>query len=434
MKIEPAKSLRGVLRLNGDKSISHRAAMFSAIADGAACIEGFSSSADCASTLDVLRCLGVKIERDENRVTVYGVGKNGLQKPSQTLDCGNSGTTMRLMCGILAGQNFDSVLSGDESLSKRPMRRIIAPLEQMSAKFSSAEGLPPLSISAAGKPLQSISYELPVASAQVKSGVLLAGLYADGETSVIENTPTRDHTERMFRWLGADVRVEKIGETARKISVKGTEKLTARDISVPSDISSAAFFLVGAACLPASDLTLQNVGWNVTRAGIVEVLKRFGANIEIINEREVCGEPVADIRVRGAEDLSAENNLLNGAIISNVIDELPVIAFFGSQTADGLEIRDAKELRVKESDRIAATVENLRRMGAEVEEFEDGLRVGGRQKLRGARLEAFGDHRIAMASAVGALFAEKESEISGADCVNISFPEFFHLLKSVIKK
>lgn len=432
MKINSTKYLHGTINLPGDKSISHRAAMFSALANGETKITNFASSADCASTLECLKGLGVEISRDGSTVFVKGVGKTGFTKPERELDCGNSGTTMRLMCGILAGQNFDSVLIGDESLSKRPMKRVIEPLAMMNAKIDSVENHAPLNVY--GKnPLTAHAFEPKIASAQLKSCLLLAGLNANGETSVLEKTQTRDHTERMLKYLGVNLQETKTAN-GTLISVSGNEVLTAKDLNVPSDVSSAAFFLVAAACLKGSEIVLKNVGLNPSRTGIIEALRNFGAEIEILNETELCNEPVGDLRVRGNETLirKAETNLVGGEIIANLIDEIPILAVFGTQTQGGIEIRNAEELRVKESDRIAAVVENLKRMGAKVEEFQDGLRVE-KSNLKGASVDSFGDHRIAMAFAVAALFAEGETEIIDAECAAVSFPEFFDTLKSVCR-
>jgi 3-phosphoshikimate 1-carboxyvinyltransferase len=442
MIIQPAKNICGTINLPGDKSISHRAAMFSALANGETLIENFSSSADCTSTLACLEKLGVEINRQGSAVHIKGVGKTGFRPPSAPLNCGNSGTTVRLISGILAGQKFTSVLTGDESLSKRPMKRIIEPLQQMGAKIESNENCLPLTIHGQN-PLRTITYQLPMASAQVKSCVLLAGLNADGETKVKDQktktavSTIRDHTELMLRWLGVEVREEFIetdGEFVLETSVKGDSVLTARDIFVPSDISSAAFFLVAAACLPGSDLTLQNVGLNPTRTAIVEVLRGFGAQIEIFNQRTVNNEPIGDLQVVGRENLSGgAANILRGEMIAGLIDELPVLAVFGTQLENGLEIRDAAELRVKESDRINTVVENLRRIGAGVEEFPDGLKVY-KSALYGAEVESYGDHRIAMAFAIAGLLAKSKINISGAEAVAVSFPEFFSTLNSIKKQ
>lgn len=432
MKIKTAKHIRGKINLPGDKSISHRAALLSAMAEGETRIENFSSAADCASTLDCLQALGVEIKRDGAKIFIRGAGKTGFKKPVTEIDCGNSGTTMRLLAGILAGQSFDSVLIGDESLSKRPMKRIIEPLEKMGARIESQAGGAPLRIFGRN-PLKSISYDLPVASAQVKSCVLLAGLNARGETSVLEKTATRDHTERMLRWMGVEVG-ESQTENGKRIAVSGKAEIKAKNLRIPSDISSAAFFLTAAACIENSELILQNIGLNSTRAAVIEVMRNFGAAIEILDQKEICDEPVGDLRVCGKKNLIplVSSNILNGKIIANLIDEIPILAVFGTQIAGGLEARDAAELRVKESDRIAAVVENLRKMNARVEEFPDGFRVE-KSNLKGARVESFGDHRIAMAFSVAALFAEGETEIAGAETAKVSFPEFFEILSRIVE-
>lgn len=432
MKIQPARNLRGTINLPGDKSISHRAALFSAMARGETRIENFATSADCASTLSCLEQLGVEIRREDSTVFVKGVGKTGFKSAKNTLDCGNSGTTVRLLAGILAGQNFDSVLTGDESLSVRPMKRVIEPLSEMGGRIEATENHLPMKVF--GKnPLKAISFEGKVASAQVKSCVLLAGLNSDGKTSVLEKTPTRDHTERMLRWFGVDVD-ETDAENGKLITVQGDAQLTAKDLLVPSDVSSAAFFLVAAACLKGSEIVLPNVGLNPTRNAVVEVLKDFGAEIEVLTAREIGNEPVGDLLVRGNGNLQLRlsSNVLRGKIIANLIDEIPILAVFGTQIEGGLEIREAAELRVKESDRIKSVVENLRKMNARVEEFEDGFRVE-KSELKGASVESFGDHRIAMAFAVAALFAEGETQIADAQCAAVSFPTFFETLQSVAK-
>lgn len=432
MKLTPAKLLSGTVRLPGDKSISHRAAMFAALADGETKIENFASSADCASTIACLKGLGVEIDRDDQFVTVKGMGKTGLSVPLEPLDCGNSGTTMRLLTGILAGQDFDSMLIGDESLQSRPMNRVIVPLSKMGAEIGSNDGRAPLKIYGV-QPLRAFDHELQVASAQIKSCLLLAALNADGVTTVLEPTPTRDHTERMLRWLGAELN-EETSSAGTKISISGNQRLTAKDISVPSDVSSAAFFMVAGACLTDSDLELVNVGLNPSRTAIIDVLQKLGAFVEISNEREVCNEPVGDLRIRGGAPSAdaPDNNLLSGRVIANLIDEIPILAVFGTQIGGGLEVRDAAELRVKESDRIAAVVENLNRMGAKIEEFPDGFRVE-RSKLKGAVIDSYGDHRIAMAFAIAALFADGETEIVGSESAAVSFPEFFETLQQVVK-
>lgn len=428
VKVSQTNKVAGTINLPGDKSISHRAAMFAAIAEGTSRISNFASSADCWSTVACLQSLGVKIEGEGGEIIVHGVGKTGLRESSGPLDCGNSGTTMRLISGILAGQPFTSTLIGDESLSGRPMKRIIGPLTEMGASLEAVDGHAPLTIKGVS-PLKPLHFQMPVASAQLKSCVLLAGLNAEGETSVIEPVATRDHTERMLRGFGVDVRESAEG-SGKRVYVSGDATLTATDIQVPSDVSSAAFFLVAASCLPGSRIEMPGVGLNPTRTGIIEVLRRFGASIETTDEIVSGGEPIGTLIVSGRAKLGAENNRVDGAIVANLIDEVPILAVFGTQTESGIEIRDAGELRIKESDRIAAVVENLRGMGADIEEFEDGLRVGP-SKLKGAVIDTYHDHRIAMAFAIAGLFAEGETEIRGAECAAVSFPEFFDVLSSV---
>lgn len=429
MIIRPARRLTGTISLPGDKSISHRAAMLASIAGGTSRISNFAASEDCTSTLRCMAALGVGIRRHGTNVEIDGSGKNGLKEPTAELDCGNSGTTMRLLSGILAGQPFESMLIGDESLSRRPMKRIIGPLGRMGASVESIDGHAPLTVRGRN-PLTGIDFPLPVASAQLKSCVLLAGLYGVGITTVVERVPTRDHTERMLRGFGGKVKVAEVRE-GKAISVSGDARLSACDLTVPSDISSAAFLLVAASCLEGSRLEMPNVGLNPTRAGVIDVLRRFGAEIEIADERESGAEPIGTLVVKYRDSLSAAvKNRIDGQTIANVIDEIPILAVFGTQVEGGIEIRDARELRVKESDRIAAVAENLRRMGGEVEEFDDGLRVG-RSRLKGAAVDSFGDHRIAMAFAVAGLFAEGETEIRGAECAAVSFPAFFDVLSSV---
>jgi 3-phosphoshikimate 1-carboxyvinyltransferase len=429
MKISPARVLEGTVRLPGDKSISHRAAMLASIADGRTHIENFASSADCASTIECLRGLGVKIECDGSTVEVEGVGKFGLWEPDAPLDCGNSGTTMRLISGILAGQAFESGLTGDESLRSRPMKRIIEPLGLMGSTIYSDEGKAPLTV-AGRSPLKPIVYRPPVASAQIKSCVLLAGLYADGRTTVVEQVPTRDHTERMLRWFGVDVK-EEDSDAGRLISLDGHEELRARDLLIPSDISSAAFFLIAAACMPGSRLTMPHVGLNPARRGVLDVLVRLGANVGIGEQNEACNEPSATLTVIGGLKDRGRANRLGGDIIPNIIDEIPILSVLGTQLAGGLEIRDAAELRVKESDRISAIADNLAKMGATVIEFPDGLRVE-KSMLKGAEIDSRGDHRIAMAFSVAGLLAIGETTIDGAECADVSFPGFFETLASVV--
>ena len=432
MQITPARRLNGRVQLPGDKSISHRAAIIAALAKGTSQITNFSPSEDCAATLTCLQRLGVTIKAEDRRIVIEGVGESGLRAPAEDLYCGNSGSTMRMLAGVLAGQDFSSTMTGDDSLSSRPMRRIIEPLQMMGAVIESNDDKPPLTIKGR-RPLKAIHYELPIASAQVKSCLLLAGLHANGRTEVIERTETRDHTERMLEWFG--VSVEKSVDGG--ISIDGPQSYAARDVKVPGDISSAAFLIAAAALLPDSTVEIKDVGLNPRRSMFVSLLRSLGAEIEVTNERIECNEPVADIRVKGklnVESPSAvDSTLVRGNLIAGLIDELPILAVVGTQMPGGIEIRDARELRSKESDRIATTVKNLRAMGAEVEEFEDGLAVRGRAQLRGAMLESYGDHRIAMAFAVAALIASGDSEMAGAECVSVSFPEFFSTLKSLVK-
>jgi 3-phosphoshikimate 1-carboxyvinyltransferase len=429
MIVRPAKALRGEVSLPGDKSISHRAAMISAISEGESRIENFATSADCASTVKCLRGLGVDITADGSAILVRGVGRNGLLSARKPLDCGNSGTTMRLLAGILAGQDFDSVLTGDSSLVRRPMQRIIEPLTTMGARIEANDGRPPLNIHGS-RHLQPIDHSPQVASAQIKSCVLLAGLNADGVTRVTERTSTRDHTERMLRWFGADV-AQDLTERGNTISIRGGQELTARPVTIPADISAAAFFLIGAACLGGSGLVMKSVGLNPTRTAVIDAVRKLGARVDVERRGEQNNEPVGDIRVKGGLDPNAGNEI-RGETIAQLIDELPILAVLGTRLEGGLIIRDAAELRVKETDRIAAVVGNLRRMGAEVEEFDDGFRVGN-SRLKGARVDSFGDHRIAMAFAIaGLIVAEGDTEIDGAECVDVSFPGFFEVLEDVV--
>lgn len=417
----------------GDKSISHRAAMIAALAAGTSCLRDFSTSEDCAATLSCLRHLGVSISHDGHEVVIKSSGF--LSAPSGPLDCGNSGSTMRLLAGMLAGQTFTATLTGDESLQRRPMRRIIEPLQMMGARVSSLQGCAPLVITGR-HPLSPISYGLPVASAQVKSCILIAALNADGRTEVVEKTPTRDHTERMLQWFRGPLKIKEVPDSsATSIAIEGPARLGARDVYIPGDISSAAFFIAAAVMLSGSDLVIENIGLNPTRTQFLSVLRSLGANVKTENIRDECNEPVGAVRARGGLKTIARSSegrhFVRGPMIPALIDELPLLAIVGTQIEGGIEIREAAELRVKETDRIAATVANLRAMGAEVEEFDDGLAVNGPIRLRGATIEPGGDHRIAMAFAVAALIAKGDSEIKGTECVAVSFPEFFELLERV---
>lgn len=414
--ISQATALAGRIRLPADKSIAHRAALFAALADGPSEIVGFSDAADPQSTLACLRALGVEVEERDESLYVAGRGLRGFTAPSGPLDCGNSGTTMRLLTGLLAGQSFESVLTGDESLRARPMDRVAEPLAQMGAGITLTDGHAPVRIT--GRPLRGIEYELPVASAQVKSAVLLAGLLASGETTVVEPVPTRDHTERM---LGLDV-FEMAGR--RYVTVEGGRPVEPGLWVVPRDFSAAAFFLVAGAVVPHSALEMLGVGLNPSRAALLDVLRAMGAPVEVRNERRHGREPIADLVVLN-EGRRLQGVSVGGALVPNLIDEIPVLAVAAACAEGRTEIRDAAELRVKETDRIAATAAFLRALGAEVEELPDGLVIEGGRPLRGAEVESRGDHRIAMAAAVAALAAEGETTIHGAEASAVSFPGFW---------
>jgi len=424
--IRPARNVFGCLRLPGDKSISHRYGMLAAFAEGTSRFTNFSTGADCASTLSCMEALGAEVRRlDEGVVEVTGV--EGRVTPAiEPLDCGNSGSTMRMVSGLLAPQEGSFTLVGDESLSRRPMERIRKPLAEMGARLSLTEGHAPLKIE--GCVLQAIDYTMPVPSAQVKSCILLAGLQTAGMTTVREAVRTRDHSELALRAFGA-----KVTRTLGSVSISGPQTLHAIDATVPGDISSAAFFLCAAALFPGSSLVLESLGLNPTRATLLDVLTALGAHVSILNLEEKNAELVGTVQVSAmAEGLGSTT--VSGALAAQLIDELPVLAAIGPFTSGGIRIRDAKELRVKESDRIALVAKNLRAMGAEVEEFEDGLDVPGGQTLHGAVIDSGGDHRIAMAFSVAALRAEGETQICGAESAAISFPEFFDLLDIVAER
>ena len=415
------------MELPGDKSISHRYAILAALAEGGSEISNYASAADCRSTLDCLERLGVKVELKDRVARVHGRGLNGLVAPRRTLDAGNSGTTIRLLTGVLAGQSFSSKITGDSSLRKRPMRRILEPLAAMGANIAAKEGgTAPLEI--LGRTLRGISYVPPIPSAQVKSAVLLAGLFADGETSVEETVATRDHLEIALREFGANV--SKINKVTR---ITSRPRLQGRALAVPGDLSSAVFFIAAALVLPASQVVIHNVGLNPTRSRILDVLISMGAPIHIASLQLRDGELVGDLSIKHAELSGGE---ISGAQVAELIDELPMLAALGPYTEQGIAVHDAKELRVKESDRIAAMAAALRAMGAEVEEFPDGLRVGGRSagRLRGAKIDPRGDHRIAMAMSIAALGANGDTVILDADCVAISFPEFFPTLDRLVER
>ena len=427
--IQPVSSISGTIRLPGDKSISHRYAMLAALADGQTVIENYSPGADCASTLGCLRGLGVAIDHEGNRVTVEGVGIDGLQAPARPLDAGNSGSTIRMLSGILAGQEFETTIGGDESLSRRPMRRIITPLTAMGAGIEAADGgVPPLRIR--GGPLRAIQYELAVPSAQVKTAVLFAGLFADGMTSVREPLATRNHSEIALREFGADVTVDGLD-----VRIEGGPGLRALEVQVPGDLSSAAFFLAAGLLLPGSDLIVKAVGLNPTRTALLDVLRKMGADLEILGSHVEHGEPVGDLRVvgRAGDGPVLEGGAIEGATTAGVIDEIPILAVLGAASRQGLDIRDAAELRIKETDRIATVAENLRRMGVPVEVRDDGMTIPGGQAFEAAELDSFGDHRIAMAFTIAALAVKGPCRIEAAEAASVSFPGFYDLLESVTR-
>ncbi len=426
MTITKVKSLKGEITVPGDKSISHRGVMFGAISEGITELTGFLDGADCRSTIACFRAMGIDIKQESDHVVIHGKGLHGLTAPKQMLDVGNSGTTTRLISGILAGQPFVSSLNGDESIQKRPMGRIITPLSQMGAHIRSIKdnGCAPLEIG--GAPLKAIHYDSPVASAQVKSCVLLAGLYADGITSITEPVVSRNHTELMLSGFGADIKSE--GLTA---SIVGGPKLVGQKIEVPGDISSAAYFIVAGLICPNADLLIKNVNTNPTRAGIIKVAQAMGGNIELLNERIVSGEPVADIHVTTSELHGCE---VSGDIIPTLIDEIPVIAVMATCATGTTVIKDAAELKVKESDRITTVTENLKAMGCDITPTDDGMIINGGKPLHGAIVNTYLDHRIAMSFAIAGLVADGETAFDNEDCCSISYPVFFQTILQIINK
>jgi 3-phosphoshikimate 1-carboxyvinyltransferase len=420
-------SLRGTIEVPGDKSISHRAVMFGAIADGTTTISNFLAGEDCLSTIDCFRKLGVSITRNGSEVVVEGKGIRGLQEPTEILNVGNSGTTTRLLLGILAGCSFHACLIGDESIAKRPMARVTNPLREMGAKIDGREhgNYTPLSIR--GGNLQAIRYTSPVASAQVKSAILLAGLMAAGTTTVIEPHKSRDHTERMLKAFGGEVVVDGL-----TVSVTGKQQLTGAHIDVPGDISSAAFFLVAGAIVPNSEITLKNVGLNPTRTGIIDVLKQMGADIAIENIRNEESEPMGDITVRTSELKGIE---IGGELIPRLIDEIPIIALLATQAEGTTVIKDASELRVKETDRIATVVSELSQLGADIEATEDGMIIRGKTKLKANNIvvDSYGDHRIGMMLAIAACIVEGDLTLNRSEAIAVSYPSFFDHLQLLIK-
>ena len=418
--IEKSNGLNGEIVIPSDKSISHRAAIFSLLCDKPLKVKNFSKGEDCHSSLRIIQQLGAKVKFLSEQDLIITPPQE-IQAPKEDLNCGNSGTTMRLMSGVLAGQNFDSTLIGDESLSKRPMKRVITPLSQMGAKIESNDFKAPLKIF--GQKLNGINYNSPLASAQVKSCILLAGLFAEGETSVTEPYVSRNHSELMLKYLGADIKVE---DTTVKIK---PSKLKSKDIEVPGDISSAAFFLAAGAIVPNSKIKIKNVGLNPTRTGIIDVLIKMGANLKIENEKTISGEKVGDIIISTSE---LKGTTIEGEIIPKLIDEIPVIAVLATQAEGTTIIKDAHDLRNKESDRIKVVVDGLKSLGANIEETPDGMIIKGKTTLNGEKtIESFHDHRIAMSFYIAGLISQKPVTVSGFEWVNISFPEFEKLMKNL---
>lgn len=418
MLFHKSHPLKGEITVPGDKSISHRGIMLGALAEGTTSITNFLKGADCLSTISCFQKMGIEIEEKEHEILVHGKGLHGLSAPTEILDAGNSGTTTRLISGILAGQTFSCDLTGDASIQKRPMKRIMTPLSMMGADITSIHnnGCAPLHIK--GAPLKGISYQSPVASAQVKSCVLFAGLYADGKTSVTEPFLSRNHSELMLSSFGASI--ETCGTTA---TIEPEPVLTAQKVEVPGDISSAAFFIAAGLLVPGSELLIKNVGINPTRDGILRVCRQMGANVELLNTRTQCGEPVADLLVKHSD---LNGTVIEGDLIPTLIDELPVIAVMAACADGETIIRNAEELKVKESNRLEIIVHHLTKMGCDITGTDDGMIIRGGKPLHGAVLDSHLDHRIAMSFAVAGLVADGETEITHADCVNISYPEFYH--------
>jgi 3-phosphoshikimate 1-carboxyvinyltransferase len=425
--VRPARTVRGSVRLPGDKSISHRYAMLAGIAEGESRLENYSTGADCASSLGCMRSLGVEWERKDGVIEVKGRDL-ALAAPGGALDCGNSGSTMRMLSGIVAGQKFTSEMVGDESLSRRPMERVIKPLSEMGARIASQQGKPPLQIT--GGALKAIEYKMPVASAQVKSCLLFAGLLAEGESRIEEPMRTRDHGELALRAFGVKLDSKSVGQGS-EVRIRGGQRLRGIEASIPGDLSSAAFFLCAAALFPGSALTIPNLLMNPTRARLLDLLMQMGLRVSVTQIEESHGEMVGTLQVEGG---GIKGTTIAGADSAALIDEIPVLAAVAPYTQQGIEVRDAEELRVKESDRIASVATNLRLMGAQVEEREDGLRIPGGQTLHGAELDSFGDHRIAMAFAVAGLRARGETLIRGAESAAISYPGFFEALEVVTER
>jgi 3-phosphoshikimate 1-carboxyvinyltransferase len=425
MKFSRINRLRGEVTVPGDKSISHRAVMFGALADGTTEVSNFLNGADCLSTIDCFRRLGISIEEQNGRVLIHGKGLHGLSKSVSGLDTGNSGTTTRLISGILAGQNFETTLNGDASIQTRPMNRIIQPLTQMGADITSIRGNGCAPLRIVGKPLKGIHYQSPVASAQVKSSILLAGLYADAPTSVTEPYLSRNHSEIMLNLFGGNV--TSLGTTA---TIQPNPHLTGQKVHVPGDISSAAYFLAAGLVVPDSEILIKHVGINPTRDGILRVFREMGGSITLLNENQGNGEPTADLLVKAG---SLHGITIGGSIIPTLIDEIPIIAVLACFAEGTTIIQDAQELKVKESNRIDVMVKNLSAMGAHIQATDDGMIIEGGHPLHGAQIDSRLDHRIAMSFAIAALSADGETEILGADCVKISYPEFYEDLAGLTR-
>lgn len=422
--VQRAKGLGGEITVPGDKSISHRSIMLGSIAQGTTTVKGFLRGEDALATLAAFRTMGVTIEDDGALLTIHGKGLNGLTEPGDVVDCGNSGTSMRLLSGLLAGQRFFSVLTGDQYLRNRPMKRVVTPLTRMGGRILGRAGGEKAPLAIVGSKLTGIQYDSPVSSAQIKSAIMLAALYAEGETVVREPHLSRDHSERMLRHFGA--KVETFAEGVRLFG--GTE-LSGREIIVPGDISSAAFFMVAALIVPHSELTIRGVGVNPTRTGVIDILKMMGGRIELQNEREESGEPVADLLVRSSCLKGIE---ISGELVPRAIDEFPIICVAASLAEGTTVVRGAAELRVKETDRIAAMAANLRKAGVTVEESPDGMEIAGVGMLKGCQADSFGDHRIAMSMLIAGLASSGETTVSDVDCIATSFPGFFDLLQEVV--
>ena len=423
ISLNNVSSIRGEINIPPDKSLSHRAVMFNSIATGDAKVTNFLMGEDCLSTIDVLRKLGVKIKVDGSNVYTYGKGLHSLQKPSEVLYVGNSGTTIRLMSGILAGRNFESILDGDSSIRKRPMKRIIDPLTMMGAKISAENNNENAPIKFLGGKLSSINYELPVASAQLKSALILAGLRADSTVTIKEKDVSRDHTERLLKGMGAKIKKEGLS-----INVSPSD-LRANDLVIPGDISSAAFWMVAAAIHKNAEINIINVGVNETRAGIISVLERMGANLNFTNNKEYSGEPVSDITVKTS---NLKGTVISGKEIPLLIDEIPIIALAAVFAEGETKIVDAKELRYKESDRISLTVDWMKKAGAKIEELEDGMIINGSSQLYGNECDSLNDHRIAMLASISGLIAKGTTTINNFESVDVSYPQFRHTLEALI--